>query len=351
MKDFTGKTIFLGIDVHKETYSIAAICEEVVVKKATIKARPEELIAFCKKFFVGARITSAYEAGFSGFYLHRALIKTGIENIVIHAADLEVAVGDRVKTDKKDSLKLATQLAAKRLKGIYVPSEEREEQRTLTRVRDQIVEHKTATANQIKSLLHLHGLILPDFKKVVSPKWIASLKKLPMKEGIRFTLNQLIKLWESLAEQLKEINAELEIQAAKDSKIDEVYKSVPGIGPLGARILSNELGNMSQYNNERQLFSYTGLTPSEYSSGSHVRKGNISRQGNAIVRKMLVLAAWKAIRQDNSLREIFERIGRKAGFKKAIIAVARRLIGRIRACFKKNCSYEFEKLEPLANAA
>ena len=351
MKDYTGKKIYLGIDVHKATYAIAALCEKIVVKKATLPANPEGLVSFCNKFFPGAVIESAYEAGFSGFHLHRVLEKNRIKNLVVHAAGIEVAVGDRVKTDKRDSLKIATQLEANRLEGIHVPSEEREEKRALTRLRDTIVEHRMITANQIKALLHQHGLISPTAKKKVCPKWIESLKKLPMRDGIRFALNHLVDMWQQLTVKIKEINAEMAKQAAEDHALEKVYRSTPGIGPVGARILANEIEDMSYFDNERQLFSYTGLTPSEHSSGGHIRKGHISRQGKAVIRKVLVLESWKAIQQDAQLRAVYDRISVRAGGKKAIVAVARRLIGHIRACFRKKCFYKAEVKTTVAAAA
>src|SRR3990167_4442724 len=308
MKDYTGKKIYLGIDVHKATYAVTVLCEKTVVKKATLPASPEGLVVFCKKFFPGAAIESAYEAGFSGFHLHRTLEKNGIKNLVVHASGIEVAVGDRVKTDKRDALKIATQLEANRLRGIHVPSEEREEKRALTRLRDTVIEHRTTTANQIKALLHQHGLISPTAKKKVCPKWIESLKKLPMRDGIRFALNHLVDMWQQLTVKIKEINAEMAKQAAEDHALEKVYRSTPGIGPVGARILANEIEDMSYFDNERQLFSYTGLTPSEHSSGGHIRKGHISRQGKAVIRKVLVLASWKAIQQDAQLRAVYDRI-------------------------------------------
>ena len=351
MKDYTGKEIYLGIDVHKATYAVTALCEKTVIKKATLSANPEGLVAFCKKYFPGAEVKSAYEAGFSGFHLHRILEKNGIKNLVVHAAGIEVAVGDRVKTDKRDSLKIATQLEANRLRGIHVPSEEREEKRALTRLRNTIVEHRTTTANQIKALLHQHGLISPTAKKKVCPKWIKNLKKLPMRDGIRYALNHLVDIWQQLTARIKEINAEMTKQAAEDHALEVVYRSTPGIGPIGARILANEVEDMSYFDNERQLFSYTGLTPSEHSSGGHIRKGHISRQGKAIIRRVLVLASWKAIQKDAQLRAIYERISIRAGGKKAIVAIARRLIGRIRACFRKKCLYNMAAKTIVAAAA
>lgn len=346
MRDYTNKKVYLGIDVHKKTYSVAAMSDGIIVKRATLSANPDGLVIFCKKYFQGAEIESAYEAGFSGFHLHRLLVKNGIDNRIVHAAGMEVATGDRVKTDKRDSVKLATQLAAGRLRGIHVPSEEREEKRAVTRIRDTMVGHRTTVGNQIKALLHQHGLIPHNIKSTICSKWINGLKDLLMPNGIRYALNQLIEMWQELSIKIKEIDAEMARQAAEDSELEKVYRSVPGIGPVCARVFANELGDMSQFKNERQLFSYTGFTPSEHSSGGHIRKGHISHQGKSIIRKLLVLAAWKAIQKDLSLRETFDRIARKTGGKKAIVAIARRLIGRIRACFKKKCLYKKQEQSP-----
>ena len=96
---------------------------------------------------------------------------------------------------------------------------------------------------------------------------------------------------------------------------------------------------MIQFKNERQLFSYTGLTPSEYSSGESIRRGHISRQGNSRVRAILVEIAWRAIKKDKALAKFFERLYPRTGKKRAIVAVARKLIGRIRAAFRQGQSY------------
>ncbi len=348
MKDYIGKTVYLGIDVHKKTYSVTAMSEKIVIKKATIEASPEGLVQFCKKYFPGADIKSAYEAGFSGFQLHRILVKNGIDNIVVHAASVEVSSRDKVKTDKRDSLKLAAHLSDGRLKGIYVPSEEREAKRAVTRIRETMVRHRTSVAAQIKALLYQHGLISAKDKNRVSVKWIESLGHLSMSEEIRYALDHLTELWKHITIKVKEIDARMKQQAIEDNELERVYRSVPGIGPVGARVLANELEACAHFANEKQLFSYTGLTPSEHSSGGHIRKGHISRQGKTIIRKLMVLAAWRAIKQDSSLGKAFDRIAQTAGKKRAIVAIARRLVGRIRACFKNNNVYRTEWTELLA---
>lgn len=129
-------------------------------------------------------------------------------------------------------------------------------------------------------------------------------------------------------------------EQAREDKNDSIYRSVPGIGPICARILSNELGDMSQFRNERALFCHTGLTPCEFSSGGKERKGHITQQGSSRLRWVLTEASWRAIKDDPKLLEDFNRIARTRGKKRAIVAIARKLSGRIRACFRKGENYE-----------
>ena len=96
MRNYTGKKVYLGIDVHKKTYAVTAVCEGQVAKKDTMAADPIRLISYCQKYFPGAQIESAYETGFCGFYLHRRLEEQGIKNKIVHAAGIEVAVRDKV---------------------------------------------------------------------------------------------------------------------------------------------------------------------------------------------------------------------------------------------------------------
>lgn len=121
-----------------------------------------------------------------------------------------------------------------------------------------------------------------------------------------------------------------------------IYESVPGIALLYARALANELGDMRHFKNEKCLFSYTGLTPSEYSSGDHVRHGHISCQGRPVLRKIFIEAAWTAITKDPSLYDVYKQLSHR-GSKRAIVAVARRLAGRIRSCVLNGILYEIKE--------
>ena len=170
--DYTGKVIYVGIDVHKKTYSCVSICEVEVVKRDSMPADPMILVNYLRNAFRGAVVKTAYEAGFSGFHLHRYLISHGINNIVVHPGSIEVAARDRVKTDKRDALKIATQLSAGRLRGIYVPSEDREAKRTITRLRTNIVSARHRAGQQFKALLFTQGLIEIDDETTLCARWL-----------------------------------------------------------------------------------------------------------------------------------------------------------------------------------
>lgn len=234
MRDYTGRKVYLGIDVHKKTYAVTAICDSQVVKKDTLSADPLILVGYCKKYFVGAEIYSAYEAGFSGFHLHRILVSQNIKNQVVHAAGIEIAAGDRVKTDKRDSLKIAIQLSVGRLKGIYVPTEERENYRSLTRLRESLMRQRTRSGCQLKSLLFQKGMIKFDHKKKTSAKWIESLQNQQMAPEIKYAIEQYAITWTYFATKIKEVSGQIAFQAKKDEALEKIYQSAPGIGPTAA---------------------------------------------------------------------------------------------------------------------
>lgn len=343
MNTYNRKTVYLGIDVHKKTYAVTAICDGGVMKKTTMRAEPEGLVRYCEKFFAGACIISAYEAGFCGFHLHRILIAAGINNLVVNPSDIEINARNRVKTDKRDSLKIATQLAAGRLHGIYIPSVEQELSRTVSRLRESLVRQRSRLACQLKNVLFLFGYIPYSEKLKVCSKWVEKILEKSYPEEIKYTIDTYVACWKFQSQRIKEVENELKKQAETDIEIHMIYESHPGIGLVSARTLANELGDMSQFKNEKCLYSYIGLTPSEHSSGDHRQLGHITHQGKAILRKILIQAAWIAIKHDESLNQIYTRASVTAGKHNAIVGVARRMIGRLRACLRKNELYVIQK--------
>lgn len=340
MSNYNGKNIFIGVDVHKNTYTFVVLHEKEVLKKATIEAKPELLCKFIKDHFTGAKVYTAYEAGFSGFHLHRYLVGNGLNNIVVHPASIEVSSRDRVKTDKRDAMKIAIQLQSGRLKSVLIPDEEREGYRAITRLRAKFGEHKKRIGNQIKSLLFQHGVIGANDNRKICKTWLESIITLDLNEDVMFSLQFMKNQWIIFDTQINAIEKRLAEQSKKDTVLDIIYSSFPGVGLYISRIIANELGDMSQFSNQKKLFSFTGLTPCEHSSGDHKRQGHISRQGRPVLRKVLIQAAWTAVGNDeyfkNKYQDLSNRIGSK---KKAIVAIARIMVGMMRACVKSGSMY------------
>ena len=338
-RSYAGQHVYVGIDVHKDTYTVTCVHHKCIVKRATVQADPAGLAASLPRWFPGATLLSAYEAGFSAFVLHRALTQAGITNIVVNPASIAVAANDKVKTDRRDAKKLAFDLADGRLRGIYVPTEQEELSRLLPRTRAQMVEHRARVARQIKAKLHHFGLIAPTSRRLITHRYVREIETWSLPMELRLSLSWLSEQWRFATRQLLDIRRLLRDQARAQPRLEGVYRSVPGVGEVAARVLATELGDLTRFANERALFSYTGLTPSEYSSGRSVRRGPISRQGSSRVRHVLIEIAWRAVSRDAALHEIFERIAATRGKKRAIVAIARRLVGRMRACFRQGTRY------------
>ena len=282
--DYMGKDVFVGIDVHKKSYTIYCICDRAKVKSWTMEANVSLLIEQLRTYFPKARIHACYEAGFSGYTLHRALKDSGINSIVVNPGSIETASRDRVKTDKRDAKKLAEQLSDGRLKCIYVPTIEEELLRLYTRHRATVVKDRGREACRIKSKLFQFGYdSLVSEKKAASEKWVKEVRDYPnYPEELKQVLFYLCESWLNLTQELKEINQKIVLQSKNNKQCviqEAVYKSVPGIGTISSKELSRELGTLSQFNSNKSVYSYIGLTPSESSSGERRKQGGISHCG------------------------------------------------------------------------
>jgi transposase len=343
--NYMGEKVSIGIDVHKVHYTVSCVMDGELVQRATMPAEPERLVLFIKQRFEGAKISSCYEAGFSGFVLHRALEKAGIDNIVVNAGSIEVASRDRVKTDRRDSLKIAQQLECGRLKGIRVPTIEEEAQRLLQRTREQLVRKRTCIMNQIRMRLYQFGISLPG--AISSRKVEKFLSEAQLIAELEISIRALLRLWNEINVEMSSLQEQMKKQSEGDTQ-DAIYRSIPGYGFQTVRVVSTELGDMKQFSNERKLFSFLGLTPSERSSGETQRKGHTSRQGSARLRCVLVEAAWSAVRYDEHWGAVYRRLAARIGGRRAIVAVARRLIGLARALIREQKLYQQPELQVAA---
>jgi transposase len=328
-----GKEIFVGIDVHKESWQVTVRVDGEELFHGRMASEYRILRKVLDRF-EGGVIRVAYEAGPCGFGLHDQLREDGVEVMVVPPSLIPVESGNKVKTDKRDSRKLARLLEGNMLKRVYVLSEEDRADRELLRTRRQMVEHRNDVARQIKSKLLFHGVRCSfSGKGGWSQGFIRWLKGLNLRWAtVKVSLQSLIDLYEYLTGQIGVLNRKVAELSRSDKYRGRVklLRSVPGIGVLIAMEILVEIQDMERFQRADELASYIGLTPSEFSTGQYVRQGRITRCGNKRVRTCLVESSWHLITKDPWMRRKYDRLKQWRGGKRAIIAIARNLIIRVR---------------------
>ena len=324
--------LFVGIDVHKTRWHVTIMTRDVELFSGSIPGQWETLRQILDRY-KGHRIHAVYEASYSGFWLFDRLVEYGVEAIVTPPSLVPKEYGNRVKTDRRDSRKLAQLLAKDLLKKVWVPSEEERCHRQVIRRRRQLVRDRVRVQNRMKSELYFHGFEVSAPRGKWTQEYIERLKALEFKNRwLKESFHRLLETYEFLcvqiAKQTKLVEELSETELYRERV--EILRSVPGVGTLAAMELILELQDVSRFRRAEQLAAYVGLTPSQYSSADHIRMGRITRIGKNSLRATLVQASWQLITKDGAMREKYERIKVRAGGKRAIIAIARTLLLRAR---------------------
>jgi transposase len=290
-----------------------------------------------------SEVHTVYEAGPTGYWLHDALVGAGFDSMVTPPS-LVPRVGGRVKTDRRDSRKLASMLVGGFLRRVHVLTPEERAHRQLLRTRNQIEQHRRKTQNQIKSLLLFHGKQAPSMlKERWSEAHVHWMEQLEWDSpALKTSLAGMLTMYRNLTDQYKQLTNELEELALTQQYRQRaaLLTQIPGIGIFTAMAILLELQNVERFHRADQLASFLGLTPSQHSSGERIRMGHITRCGNYQVRTRLVESSWTLIRYDAGARATYERIKHQTGSgRKAITAIARRLALRIRRVLLDSVPY------------
>jgi len=347
VQDFVvkGKEVFLGLEDSKSTWKIAVRCERMLIHEVSMEARYPALIGYLRNKFPECAIHLMYEAGFKGFNLYDRLTEDGIDCVVIPPHMVTEPKVNKVKTDKRDAKRLAYILENHDYKdSCYVPDKERREDRQVSRTLMAVQKDIICNRNRVRKLLDFHGIEVPYAdKNEWGRKEFCALRELPLSEPVRVGLNALLTILEQLWDQQSILRDYLRGLCKKKRYIKafEIAKSLPGIGWFTAIRLILELGeDLSHFTNGKKIAGFVGLTSSEYSTGDTERKGRITGMGSGFIRYCLIENSWVAIRKDQALLSKFSRVWRSSGSKKkAIVAVARVLIVRLRACIIAGTPY------------
>jgi transposase len=290
-----------------------------------------------------APVTSCYEAGRDGFWLHRFLVAHGITNYVVDSSSIEVdRRARRTKTDRLDLVGLVSLLARYVLgdrrawRVVRVPTVADEDARHLPRTLEALTQDRTRLVNRLKSLLATQGLSLAIDAQFLNRLagthlWDGA----PVPPGLQERLSRTWTLLQEVNGQIRNLKAlqltRPETVTSATSRAAAQLLTVRAIGPVGASVLATEIFGWRRIRNGRELGALVGLVPAPYQSGETDYDQGITRAGNAHVRRVIVQLAWGWIhhQRDSALTHWYQQrfgTGGKRLRKIGIVALARKLL-------------------------
>ncbi len=318
----TGVTIKLGLDVHAAQITVCRQTEGLVPQPAQKKSWAGLLALVQKLVESGARVASCYEAGPCGYGLHRRLTALGVTNYVVVPQRWDEQ-GKRVKTDARDARELCDRLD-RYVRGntgafslVRVPTPEQEQRRAIGRQRGALVKERQRCVARGHGLMLGQGIQAP-------PDWWQPECWPEFQLALPAWLREQVHDWQQQAERLDGEVARCSVRVELHGESQTVPK---GVGLLTAGLLQMEILDWRRFKHRRQVASYTGLCPSENSSGQRRRQGSVSKHGNPRVRHQLVEASWRLLLWQPEyppLQKLRAATGKRAR-KRAVVAVARRL--------------------------
>src|ERR1700731_805498 len=240
------------------------------------------------------RLTFCYEAGPTGYERYRQIKSLGHECIVVAPSLIPKKPGDRVKTNRRDAVGLAKLLRAGDLTSVWVPDERHEAMRDLSRAREAARKDLRGKHQQVSSFMLRLGRHYPG-KKTWGPahmNWLM-LQKIEHREQ-RIVLEELLGAVRQESERVERLEQAIR-DAVPERSLAEVVtalQAMRGIDLVSAVTVLAEIGDLSRFQNPRELMGYLGLVPSESSTGDTVNRGGITKAGNGRARRILVEYAW-----------------------------------------------------------
>ena len=324
-KFIQGKAVFCGIDVHAKHWDLCYFSDGEVLERLVIPGMFDRLKGHTESVYKGAgSVHFVYEAGFSGFWLYRRLTAMGYKCTVTPPSRIP-SIDNKIKTDKRDAEKLARFLAGGLLRNVYVPPPSVEMDRQVLRLLRGHKKKLTRVKNQINAVLRLYGL---SWDKTSGCRWtkrhVSWLEGLVFDgEAIRLVLDQHLDEYRFLRSQISVLTKRIR-QLSKSSAYQRRFGyliSCKGVGLITAMTFLLELWDMTRFPSTIKFCGYLGATPSQHSSGEHVRVDNTPHGETSLLHK-LIDNAGSAIRQHPPLLDRHYRLLPKSTTgEKAIVVV------------------------------
>ena len=293
------KLRFLRLDLHAETIAVAiAETNGETRSLGTIANREDSIRKFIKKLGSPEQLRACYEAGPTGFVLYWQLTQLGVDCAVVAPSLVPKKPGDRVKTDRRDALKLAHCHRNGDLTAVWVPDEASEALRDLVRQREAAKQDQLRARHRLTKFLLRTGQRPPLGLKPWTERymrWLAQVRYAqPAQEVTRLDCMNEFEHMSARVKRLEEAILEVVKQAPQAmQELIRGLQALRGVAHISAVTIAAELGNISsRFETARKLMGYSGAFPSEDSSGNRIRKGGITKAGNAHLRRIVMESAW-----------------------------------------------------------
>jgi transposase len=292
------KVRFLGLDVHAETIAVAIAEPDGEVRSlGTIANREESIRKLVKKLGPSEQLKACYEAGPTGYVLYWQLAELGVACEVIAPTLAPMKAGDRVKTDRRDAERLARSYRSGDLTAVWVPNEGSEALRDLVRAREAGKQDQLRARHRLSKFLLRSGQRPAMGVKAWTQPYMAWVRQLRFTQiAQEFTRLDYLHEVEHMGERVKRleqaIGEAVKLASPELREVIQGLQALRGVAQISAVTIAAELGNISRFEGARQLMGYSGIVPSEDSSGERTQRGSITKTGNAHLRRIAVEAAW-----------------------------------------------------------
>ncbi len=331
---------FVGIDLHKKTITVCVVNEarKVLNRRRFFCARPSEILEFFQTLIP---FQAVVEATASYPWLIELIEPLADRVLLAHPGKLRVIAESTRKSDRLDAQVLAEFLALDMIPVAYRPTPRQREHRSLVRQRQNLRQRQTATQTKIRRVLSDYNA---DVKNLFTKAGLAYAATLKVSAADRFVLDQLLEQWHFTRVQLVALRTRLEEFAAgapaAEAEQRRLLRTITGVGFVTGEVILSELGEVSRFGSHKKLAAYAGLSPGQRESAGKVKGQGITKKGSGLLRWALVEAAWQLVRWSERWREIYVRIKERRGSRRAIVALARRLLGVILAVLRDRREYQ-----------
>jgi transposase len=323
----------IGVDLHKTMFLVCVLIGEI---KEFYKFKMQEIEKFIEMLRPDDEL-AIESTGNTHYFVGK--VKDKVKKVVVvNPAQFKVISRSVKKTDKKDAELLAFFLQKNMLPEVRMTDDYSSQLKSMTSTRDKLVKSRTVLKNKIHNILNYNGILSKkeDFSSI---KKLNQVLTYDLNEGTKFELEIIVDEIKHLNESILKMEAKLKDLGSKLKGFENI-SSIKGIGDKSATILLSQIGNIEDFQDEKKLSAYFGLVPKVSQSNESLRQGRITKHGSKLARTTLVQCALIAKKYSPYLQDFYERVKKKRGSGKAIIATARKLLSIIFYTLKNNWVFE-----------